>query len=850
MAKGKEIGRLYVTLGVNSDDLKIGFEKGETTVSQYISKLNKQAHNIKLESELKINGMGESLTELDRLRIKADELAKRLEIANQKMKVSRQVYDAHVDQLGKDNSATTNKKTDLLYRQREVQKLEQEYKALASTIMKLEVAETKAAAKANGMFAGMQRGVQRTQHSFTALTGTITKMNAAYIGVAMVISQMGGLLSLTENTINKGEALYQLMGRLHTSQKEAGQLQKLLHLGGGDIIDTERTLNKLEKQLVAVGDEANATRKIFDKWGINFFDGEGKLKGTMEEIKELANAYQRAKKEAREDEFVPEVLGFRGQQLETTLDEYTKLMEVVSRIPSNGLMDAEEAHKAWINMQVMNMTMGQVSGAMGAALLPITEETLPEAIDLMREFVGFIKDNKTAIKDMADAGIESMRTLKDVASGVLAILQEIGILTNDDNRTKDVLKQAYGDDYKNKQTFARVAGAVGGGILGSAGGTPGIAAGAALGSQIASKLDDTYNEMWLKITGEWDKAVLGNQLNKAGQTLAKRRKDENSTAKADKENANAAKTNAKAQKEAEDAMKRRESAVKELKESLYTLTHNDLENALHSIDTKANDYKKLGVDPSLVDDYEAAAKGKVREDFEREVANSIDSIWRSEYENRLHQIEQEKKAWMQKGLDEVKATQWAEEQKRQIQQDNVKQMFTQQRKYLELYRRAMAGEGTAEQKQQNAMNAIIQQMRKDNGIKDNDWTTPSEIMGFNRAMSNAQKGLIPILPDSYMQQALANYIPIMRGNEYAPMDLPNPSAMMDKGIQTYRGTEPINVTINSNLTVDMSGAINSNDVVDSAMEKAQEVIDNGNEVMTDAINQLKDSLTNPNSYGY
>ena len=41
------------------------------------------------------------------------------------------------------------------------------------------------------------------------------------------------------------------------------------------------------------------------------------------------------------------------------------------------------------------------------------------------------------------------------------------------------------------------------------------------------------------------------------------------------------------------------------------------------------------------------------EQWERDAAGSIRSIWKTELENRLAEIEREKDAWVQKGLDEV-----------------------------------------------------------------------------------------------------------------------------------------------------------------------------------------------------
>lgn len=82
-------------------------------------------------------------------------------------------------------------------------------------------------------------------------------------------------------------------------------------------------------------------------------------------------------------------------------------------------------------------------------------------------------------------------------------------------------------------------------------------------------------------------------------------------------------------------------------------------------------------------------KGKIIEAHEKEVAQYLDGIYADSLTQRLNQIEREKRAWIQKGLDEVQATRAAEEQKKQATNDAVKNMFTSQKKYLDTYRKAL-----------------------------------------------------------------------------------------------------------------------------------------------------------------
>lgn len=283
--------------------------------------------------------------------------------------------------------------------------------------------------------------------------------------------------------------------------------------------------------------------------------------------------------------------------------------------------------------------------------------------------------------------------------------------------------------------------------------------------------------------------------------------------KASKENAATAKDNATAQQKAADAMKQRETAAGQLSEKIYALTHNDIENATHamyveaekarangvsddligqfigaqsariaedkfrnvtapmaqafktdlqnqldSIDLQAKSYIKAGASESDAQAWAAQRKAQINADWDREVAAQIDSIWKTSFQNRLDEIEREKQAWIKKGLDEVKATQWAEEKKKQTVQEAAQAMFTSEKKYYDVWKKA-GGMASG----QAGIDAIAKQMRKDKGIPDGAFTTPGEISAFENAMKAAQSELVPIISDGTYQGVKAAMVEVMHG---------------------------------------------------------------------------------------
>ena len=107
-------------------------------------------------------------------------------------------------------------------------------------------------------------------------------------------------------------------------------------------------------------------------------------------------------------------------------------------------------------------------------------------------------------------------------------------------------------------------------------------------------------------------------------------------------------------------------ANKQLTDSLYDLTHTELEKSLHDINKEVEQFKEKGASVDLLDEYKLARQAKVYEDFQRNVVDSTQAVYRTELQNQLANIDRETQAYRQKGLDEVAAAEWAEASKARV----------------------------------------------------------------------------------------------------------------------------------------------------------------------------------------
>lgn len=364
-------------------------------------------------------------------------------------------------------------------------------------------------------------------------------------------------------------------------------------------------------------------------------------------------------------------------------------------------------------------------------------------------------------------------------------------------------------------------GAIAGGIASRS--TTGAAGGFAAGKAIASGGEWLGEKMLLigEDTDKLDKQVayqkqrkeLADQEKKAFASLNEQIKK---STDANGENSKSTDANANAQAKAAAAVEKRKTAVGQLTEEIFKLTHSDYENSMHALSNKVEELTAAGIPKADVDKYASAyqadlqrsmktgllnpiadafktdlqkslddidnqaeemrhkwrgsghegdidawakqRKSQITSDWDKEVASQIDSIWKSSYDKRLDEIEREKQAWVKKGLDEVKATKWAEESKRQAMQETAQGMFTSNKKYYRAWK-AAGGIGSG----QAGIDAIANQMRREQGIPKSAFTTPGEIQAFESAMNSAKSNLVPIISDGTYQGTKAAMIEVLRG---------------------------------------------------------------------------------------
>lgn len=720
MAKGETVAALYTKLGLDLSSLSSDFALAGKTVDQAISRINHENKKIRIEADIDLSKLDGAKDKAKSIDTREQALIRQLDLQRQKIRLVAAAYREMVQAKGADSAASARLETRLLNERKAYANLEVQLRA----VRKERSAQTSIAGRmvnsvANGAGA---MSVLAQGAGDLGLLGFMSGPIGKAVGVTTAVS--AGLIAMAKSAMTAGNNIYGLAQRMHTTNAEAARMNMVFKLAGADARAAVPAIIRLDKAIQSAGEDGNDTTRLLSAFGVVMKDSAGNLLPVNQQLTALAKGYRNAAAAGLESEFVSQLLGARGAELVPVLKDMAELQERAAKIPTTGLLNPDEAHRMNMEWNKMKVSMGQLSGAIGAAFMPVVSDLMPDVNEAIETLVKSIKDNKSDIESV----VKTIGSIGGVAVDACKLAGEafdgLGINMKNAGAIANFIKAEIKDC---RETLADMKETLG-----------------------DTALADGISRLW-----NWAMAdYMPKDAEKPKEQEAKK--------------SDASQSAEETRRKVEEAMAKAKKAASGgagLTDEIYKLTHSDLENQLHDIDLKAEKLKSEGAKEADIVRYTEAAKAKIMKDFNEGTLSQINKSWKSELQNRLDDIDREKKAWIQKGVDEVTATRWAEREKTKARQQEALSMLKENRQYLEIMRQAMAGEGSVEKRMNNAKMAVLMAMRKKYGIQ-NDMTSPEEVSRFAELMNSVKNNLVPGLEtDLWAKRLGENTIPVYRGSE-------------------------------------------------------------------------------------
>ncbi len=797
-SKLREIANTKVKLQIEaSNEAFFGAEK---RIQDSVAAINARIQNIRLKAEVDIASVRGANAELEKQKIELRAANKELDAQNAKLRQLGNAYKVSLRNRGADAAGTGAALTAYLRQQREVQQLTAKVDALRAASQKAGQQGAAAMTKIGAAATNAKAGVDKLKAGYTSLNTKIAALTA-------VAATGYGLFDVTKSAMEGGESVYKLANRLHLTAGEAANLNRMFQMSGVEVTAIIPLFARLDKQVMAAGEDGNRMTAAMSRFGFSLTDAAGNLLPLNKQLEQLAKGYKRAAKAGELEAYTADVLGARGAALIPILEDYAINMEAASRVKTTGLLNPKEAHELYIQWKVMGMEAWQLKTAMGAALMPVANELMPGIIDGFQRLVEVIRENKDGLKELGSAagtalgGIASaivgvIGTLGDLKHGIddalgiehkAKVLETGGVKLNRASGLGMVLGGALGSAYGG------VPGMAAGSFLGAEFARVATTLAMTAHTKVFNQWDglekqyrektgenDSQNSNSADAMRKWKGEELSEtekeKLEVLRQEQAERRKvmeTAENQARVEKALSSSTSTKLKEQikaiqertqksiasgKDASAAWKKaaedvdeavRKTAAEaekvndELDISIYKLSSSDLTGNLYDVDRAADALRERGADEEMVTREAELKKQRIIEQFNRETANHLDNIYETALQTRLNQIEREKQAWIQKGLDEVKATEAAEREKIDIMRDAALQVIKAERAQFKAYQRG--GE-----------EALKRTYMQQNGLTNEDLNiTPEELEEFERAKKSMLENLLPYFsPDRETIKAL------------------------------------------------------------------------------------------------
>lgn len=693
MSKSKKIEELEFAIGLDMTNLDRDFVKAQQTTKTGIKNLKGEINRIKLQLEVDTAALGPAATSSQKLTLQEKSLTDQLIKQKQVVELANAEYQNMVKEKGENDISSRKLKTSLL----------REQKAMEDLNNKLTVT---------------RKNMGPTGQGITNLGNKLETMKGQLLALSAVAAAGFGLGKVVTEAAAAGEGTYQLSKRLGVTTEEAGKFGRVLRMGGADAQNFSSIMMRLDKQVLTAGENGNELTRAMATFNFHLRDNQGNLLSLTDQVEQLAQGYAHAAEQGKEDEYVTQVLGNKGQELIPILRDIAELKEDAAKIRTTSILDPDLAHQVTRETRIMNDQLRQLSNILGASLLPAVNDLLPPITDSAGALAGFIKENKdgvsaivattgevlalaTAIKGISYAlalipkgalvGLGAKVGLGTVAgAGAAGAATAVGTAATEAAATGTATTGA----------TSAIAGSSGAGIASALGATGIGAIAAIIGLGIKNYQDSYYASRTKALVGQrpdknnanvrknnegkWEKeiddpsygfktwtevtpeeaAVLNERENNAsGGSNALR------ALKGDKSRDESAKTGKLAQQLSEEQLKKQqeiEKATQQMKLETARLSHTQIANELADLEVKAREYKAKGIAEVNITRWKEAEKARIIQDFNDNVVNKINETWESSLQTRLNGIEREKKAWEQKGVAEIAATKWAEEQKKDV----------------------------------------------------------------------------------------------------------------------------------------------------------------------------------------
>lgn len=738
-------------------------------------------------------------------------------------------------------------------------------------------------------FTGIQTASQSADGAITksleiigSIPHPVGQAVAALASIPLVFKGVeNSIINAAKSAAAAGDSVYVMSRGFQMSVADTAKFTTNCKVAGVEVNDLAMTVKRLQQSVLKAGSSGNAMTQMLQHYGVSIYDASGHLKNLNDMTMALSQGLKKAQAEGNGAAFVLTAFRNASGDAITAIEDWADVNEQAATIVKNGLANPALAHSVQGNINAMNVQAAQLNASFASVLLPIANEIIPRVTTRMGDLTRFLAENKDEIKVFGVAVGKFFGSIEDgadiVFSSIGKVVRALKELKIDDKQKELELSLSFNlnpDIEKYKQTLKSYDLAnpayfapmlknldlakektekfaetikdankelknmeqiqppelIGGGGISAA------IERSANDDVINAKIEESAKV--LKIERETNKILYDinhTELEKRKNDLIEWWREVSTAQNTSNEERVAYEKQYHAKLEQLD--NEYSKKVNAIREEIATKQRTDLENQIATIEKNKEEWIQAGIERTEAEKAAEQQKYETIKSLEEEFTAARDSLYQNELEKRLAQIEKEKQAWIKKGIDEVRATQLAEQQKVEAQRNAAMNVLKSQLKEWRIYQN---------QGLEGLKKYQLGQLHK-SGISDRDLEamTSQSLQDFLTASKSAMDSLLPNFQN--VQQPVGEFNDSIKGMANVARESVIPVSEMLESIK--QTTQPL-AEIKNNLAeiappiADFQEKFNG--ISESVMDLPNKFVALGESVtaLTDIFNKLPELQKN------
>lgn len=379
------IDELLFRLHLNADDMNQQFVQVSRTLNQNLARINRERNIIDLQTRIDLQGLDRATDATQIFEIRQRSLQRQLETQRARLNLLNVALRDTTQRTGETSDATQRAQIQYEQARLAVRRLETQLQRLNET----------------------QNETNTETANWTERIRNVITGGQFVYAVENIKGVVDGITAEVTRLISRFQEMEKTAYDFNLPFDKAKDFAMQVRLAGGELQDVGGYLRGITDALVK-GEVDDPEWIALSNYGADIFDASGRLKDFATILEEVHKAYQKAKAEGSEIEFLQLTGGESGvTDAIQLLERYEDAKKDAAKVFKSGI-DPKELQQAERSLNLLLVQLEEFHDAVDDLITPAVVEVTENLFEIFRIGTQFVKDNKDELRDLG-------ATLRDIS---------------------------------------------------------------------------------------------------------------------------------------------------------------------------------------------------------------------------------------------------------------------------------------------------------------------------------------------------------------------------------------------------------------------------------------------------